>query len=124
LLFNQSILNVYFPKNLNNNVSISANLAELWILRCFYLTNFAMDWLTARNYCRSKYDDLATVKSLTGNTAMTSLAQNKKVWFGLNNRWQWSDNTDLNIQKPKNGNGSSAFKCAFAGRTVSIRPLI
>ncbi|XP_028435591.1 regenerating islet-derived protein 4-like [Perca flavescens] len=59
-----------------------------------------MSWSDAQTYCRSKYTDLSTVRSLEDNKDIASLLQSlislkdlvPAAWIGLHrNFWMWSD---------------------------------
>uniref|UniRef100_A0A672IG27 C-type lectin domain-containing protein n=1 Tax=Salarias fasciatus TaxID=181472 RepID=A0A672IG27_SALFA len=78
-----------------------------------------MTWEEAKNYCRSKYTDLAVVRNKEENKEITSLIRSKH-WIGLYREvWSsWSDQTPASFtnwaQSQPNTNTSTAMSCAAA----------
>lgn len=84
-----------------------------------------MPWNQAKEYCRSKYTDLVSVRNKSENKLISSLLL-KKSWIGLRRKaWDyWSDQspvtfTNWNRSQPDN-NGGTMESCAVVNTTTGM----
>uniref|UniRef100_A0A671V090 C-type lectin domain-containing protein n=1 Tax=Sparus aurata TaxID=8175 RepID=A0A671V090_SPAAU len=82
-----------------------------------------MTWHKAQSHCRSKYTDLATVRTKSENDQLAQMVS-KKHWIGLHReRWAyWSDHsptsfTNWNTGQPDNS-GAPVASCAIVDTTT------
>ncbi|XP_078027321.1 uncharacterized protein LOC117266331 [Epinephelus lanceolatus] len=58
----------------------------------YVLTPTNMNWMVARDHCRTHYTDLASLRNDNEYQKIHDLAGTLQVWVGLyRDRWQWSD---------------------------------
>uniref|UniRef100_A0A3Q3M4N3 C-type lectin domain-containing protein n=1 Tax=Mastacembelus armatus TaxID=205130 RepID=A0A3Q3M4N3_9TELE len=54
----------------------------------------SMGWTTARDYCRTYYTDLASLRNNAENQMIQNVSGQMTVWLGLfRDIWEWSDQT-------------------------------
>uniref|UniRef100_A0A3Q3M4H4 C-type lectin domain-containing protein n=1 Tax=Mastacembelus armatus TaxID=205130 RepID=A0A3Q3M4H4_9TELE len=60
-----------------------------------YIVNSkSMGWTTARDYCRTYYTDLASLRNNAENQMIQNVSGQMTVWLGLfRDIWKWSDQT-------------------------------
>ncbi|KAJ0066384.1 hypothetical protein NL108_012420, partial [Boleophthalmus pectinirostris] len=59
-----------------------------------YVLTDKFTWMEAREYCRTNYTDLASVRNAAEVQMIQSVAGGQQVWVGLfKDRWLWSDNS-------------------------------
>ncbi|KAK0060017.1 macrophage mannose receptor 1, partial [Biomphalaria pfeifferi] len=85
---------------------------------CYYMSNENKSWTTARDFCRAKGGDLASINSEEENNFVMNLQSQKMIrdiWIGLNKKFRdtyvWSDESPENylawfITQPKDVDGS------------------
>ncbi|XP_023284289.1 macrophage mannose receptor 1-like isoform X1 [Seriola lalandi dorsalis] len=78
-----------------------------------------MTWAQARHYCKTKHIDLATVRSLSMNTKISSMLE-MKHWIGLHRKsWAyWSDSRPTNFTNWHTGRPDSDGSCAAVNATT------
>ena len=82
-----------------------------------------MTWNQAKEYCKSNYTDLASVRNSTENALISSLVTGRS-WIGLHrNNWDlWSDQSPVTFAKwTKNQadkSGNSMDSCAAVNTTA------
>ncbi|XP_058873497.1 macrophage mannose receptor 1-like isoform X2 [Acipenser ruthenus] len=77
-------------------------------------------WTDARSYCREKYTDLVTVRSLEEQQQILNVAKDYEFWIGLyrdSDNWQWS--TGDAVSYTKWVAGIDTLFCATADATGS-----
>ncbi|XP_056277504.1 C-type mannose receptor 2-like [Pseudoliparis swirei] len=91
----------------------------------FILVEAQMTWHEARAYCRSRYTDLASVRSRSENTRISSLVT-VYTWVGLHRTtWAyWSDRTPNTFsnwnQGQPNIRGTAVDSCAAVGTGTGL----
>ncbi|KAK1152063.1 macrophage mannose receptor 1-like [Acipenser oxyrinchus oxyrinchus] len=61
--------------------------------RTYIPVRYIKSWTDARSYCREKYTDLVTVRSLEEQQQILNVAKDYEFWIGLyrdSDNWQWS----------------------------------
>lgn len=83
-----------------------------------------MSWYQAKTYCRSKYTDLASIRSISEYENISILLTGEGSWFGLHRKpWsKWSDSsnrkfTDWAKGQPRNFNNRS-LSCVWVNSTT------
>lgn len=61
----------------------------------FVHVNVNMTWMEARQYCRGRHTDLASVRNMAENRRLQVLVPTgQRAWIGLSREsWKWSDGT-------------------------------
>ncbi|KAM9309694.1 secretory phospholipase A2 receptor-like [Pholidichthys leucotaenia] len=66
--------------------------------------NVSLNWMKARDYCRTHHTDLVSVRNETENLVVDEVAAGSKVWIGLfRDPWHWSDQTYSSFRYWKEG---------------------
>uniref|UniRef100_A0AAQ5XVJ5 C-type lectin domain-containing protein n=1 Tax=Amphiprion ocellaris TaxID=80972 RepID=A0AAQ5XVJ5_AMPOC len=96
----------------------------------YILVKSQMSWYQAKNYCRSNYTDLASVRNTSENSNIKSLVS-KDTWIGLyRNFWSsWSDQTPVTFtnwnQSQPDNNGNTVASCTaispYTGRWWDVQ---
>lgn len=82
-----------------------------------------MTWYQAREYCRSHYTDLVSVRTYAENDQVTSVVS-EDAWIGLHRQpWAWSDSSTSNFTswsdvEPTNNQGVTS--CATVNTTTGL----
>ncbi|XP_051263474.1 macrophage mannose receptor 1-like [Dicentrarchus labrax] len=70
----------------------------------YVLTNVAMAWTVARDYCRAHHTDLTSVRNELENQIIQEVSRNLTVWIGsFRDPWMWSDQTYSSFRYWKEG---------------------
>lgn len=94
---------------------------------CYDTGTTMATWTDARDYCRSRNGDLATIKSDEVNQfIIDNFAATPSVWLGLHDRkgsFAWSDGDssayrNWNAGEPDNGNGGKKEQCVTMSPAV------
>uniref|UniRef100_A0A8C6WQ09 C-type lectin domain-containing protein n=1 Tax=Neogobius melanostomus TaxID=47308 RepID=A0A8C6WQ09_9GOBI len=68
------------------------NLKSSLLYSPYTLTSSQMDWLGAREFCRSHHTDLASVRNAAESQMINEVSGDLEVWVGLfRDPWVWSD---------------------------------
>ncbi|KAK6466745.1 macrophage mannose receptor 1-like [Huso huso] len=104
--------NIYEPTGLCENASCPN--------RTYIPVREIKTWTDARSYCREKYTDLVTVRSLEEQQQILNVAKDYEFWIGLyrdSDNWQWS--TGDVVSYTKWVAGIDTLFCATADATGS-----
>ncbi|CAK6984957.1 macrophage mannose receptor 1-like, partial [Scomber scombrus] len=89
----------------------------------FVFVNKKMDWSNAQRYCREKFTDLATVRSLAEHQEVRNKTTGSSVWIGLFRHpdVHWSDGSGYSFKywdSRPNPFGSSSKICGVSASRI------
>uniref|UniRef100_A0A3Q0RN57 C-type lectin domain-containing protein n=1 Tax=Amphilophus citrinellus TaxID=61819 RepID=A0A3Q0RN57_AMPCI len=65
----------------------------------YVITPQTLSWTAAREYCRTKCTDLASLRNDADQQMVQKVASGLEVWVGLfRDPWEWSDQTDASFR--------------------------
>uniref|UniRef100_A0A3Q0SD35 C-type lectin domain-containing protein n=1 Tax=Amphilophus citrinellus TaxID=61819 RepID=A0A3Q0SD35_AMPCI len=83
-----------------------------------------MSWMGAREYCRTYYTDLTSLRNDAEYQMVQEAAGGFQVWVGLfRDTWEWSDQTDSSFRYWKAGHPvwGGTYSCSGLVKTESGR---
>ncbi|CAJ1062912.1 macrophage mannose receptor 1-like [Xyrichtys novacula] len=92
-----------------NGLLYSVSCDRLYFAVCFdetkqgqdryVLSSGKMDWMAAREYCRTHYTDLTSVRNEEESQILQEVVGAQQVWIGLfRDPWEWSDGSSSSFR--------------------------